>query len=151
MLGLAAGISSDAVTIDRDHRRASAVAAPLPGATVAAYRALEQRTHADMGDWEIAITPPQGPLPLITFADDADALDAGAREAVLTSAWAAKRWNMQALAVPGLVESPPERPTLSQRRAAAIAAILRDERVTPLSAPAAGQSFRLIRSEETTQ
>jgi uncharacterized hydrophobic protein (TIGR00271 family) len=151
MLGLAAGISSDAVTIDRDHRRASAVAAPLPGATVATYRALEQRTHADIEDWEIAITPPQGPLPLITFADDADALDAGAREAVLTSAWAAKRWNIQALAVPGLAESPPERPTLSQRRAAAIAAILRDQRVTPLSAPVAGQSFRLIRSEETAQ
>lgn len=151
MLGLAAGISSEAVTIDRDHRRASAVAAPLPGASVATYRALEARTHADIEDWDITITPPQGAMPLVTFADDADALDASARDAVMTSAWAARRWNIQALGVPGLPESQPQSPTLSQRRAAAIAAILRDQGVTPVPAPAAGQSFRLVRSEGAAQ
>lgn len=145
MLGLAAGISSDAVTIDRDHRRASAVAAPLPGASVASYRALEERAHQDIDDWDIAIIPPQGLLPTIAFADDDDALDTGARDAVLTSAWAAKRWNVRALGVPGLPEEMPDKPTLSQRRAAAIAAVLRDQGVTPTSARAAGQSFRLQR------
>ncbi|RVT39624.1 DUF389 domain-containing protein [Sphingobium algorifonticola] len=145
MLGLAAGISSDAVTIDRDHRRASAVAAPLPGASVASYRALEERAHQDIDDWDIAIIPPQGLLPVIAFADDDDRLDPIARDAVLTSAWASKRWNVRALGVPGLPEEMPEKPTLSQRRAAAIAAVLRDQGVTPTSARAAGQSFRLQR------
>lgn len=145
MLGLAAGISSDAVTIDRDHRRASAVAAPLPGASVASYRALEERAHQDIEDWDIAIIPPQGLLPAIAFADDDDTLDPSARDAVLTSAWAAKRWNVRALGVPGLPEETPDKPTLSQRRAAAIAAVLRDQGITPTSARAAGQSFRLLR------
>ncbi|MES2289480.1 MAG: DUF389 domain-containing protein [Pseudomonadota bacterium] len=151
MLGLAAGISSDAVTIDRDHRRASAVAAPLPGARVATYRALEERAHQDIDDWEIAITPPQGPLPLVSFAGDGDTLDAGARDAVLTSAWAAKRWNIRSLGVPGLPGEAPEKPTLSQRRAATIATLLRDQGLTPMPAPAAGQSFRLVRSEGAEQ
>lgn len=147
MLALAAGIPVDAVTIDRDHQRASAAASPLPGATLATYRALEERAHLEAAEWDIAITPPQGPLPLITFAENTDELDVAARDAVLTSAWAAKRWNLLTLGVPGLVKSAGRYPTLSQRRGAAIAALLHDQGLKTVSAPPAGQRFRLIRAE----
>ncbi|MGY4398446.1 putative hydrophobic protein (TIGR00271 family) [Sphingomonas sp. UYAg733] len=148
MLGLAAGIAPEAVTIDRDHRRASAIAAPLAGATVATYRALEQRSGAQVEGWDIAITPPQAPLPLISFADDADTLDSTAREAVLTSAWAAHRWNILALRVPGLSQTTPEKPTLAQRRGMAIAAVLRNQGIETIAAPVEGQSFRLAGAQQ---
>ncbi|KQX20067.1 MULTISPECIES: DUF389 domain-containing protein [unclassified Sphingomonas] len=143
MLGLAAGVAPEAVTIDRDHRRATVIAAPLPGATVATYRALELRAQQDVDDWAITITPPQGPLPPIAFADNVDTLDIPAREAVLTSAWAARRWNIRSLSVPGLPETAPENPILSQRRALVIAQLLRSQGVEATTAPASGQSFRL--------
>ncbi|MCE7796016.1 DUF389 domain-containing protein [Sphingobium sufflavum] len=148
MLALTAGISPDAVTIDRDHRRASAAAAPLPGATLSTYRALEQRTHQDVGDWDVTLIPPQAPLPLVSFGDNRDTLDSAAREAVLTSAWAARRWNVRTLEVPGLPAIPPEKPNLTQRRALGIAAILRGVGMEAVTAPAAGQSFRLSPSAE---
>ena len=143
VLGLAAGIAPEAVTIDRDHRRASAVAVPLSGATVSTFRMLEQRSAAQSEGWDIAIIPPQGPLPLISFADNFDTLDPAARQAVLTSAWAAHRWNTLALGVPGLPETAPGKPSLSQRRALAIAALLKKQGIQPVSAPAEGQAFRL--------
>ncbi|WP_230206944.1 hypothetical protein [Novosphingobium sp. Gsoil 351] len=143
MLALAAGVSPDDVMIDRDHRRASVAAAPLPGASVATYRALEQRSHQEADDWDIAINPPQGPLPLIAFADNADTLDPAARDAVLTSAWAARRWNVRALAVPGLPETTAKSPNLTQRRALAIAAILKSSGIGAVPTAPAGQSFRL--------
>lgn len=143
VLALAAGVEPDAVTVDRDHRRASAIAAPLPGATVATYRALEQRAQQDAGDWGVAITPPQGPLPTLGFADNVDTLDAAAREAVLISAWAAQRWNMRALGVPGLPPGPIETPSITQRRALAVAALLRERGIAAVPAPASGQSFSL--------
>lgn len=143
MLALAAGVAPDAVTIDRDHRRASAVAAPLSGASVSTYRALEERARHEADDWEIAIIPPQGPFPEIAFADNADTLDAMAREAVLTSAWAAKRWNVRALGVPGLAATPSDNPNLAQRRALAVAALLREQGVMPVATGGGGQRFRL--------
>jgi uncharacterized hydrophobic protein (TIGR00271 family) len=143
MLSLAAGIAPEAVTIDRDHHRATAPVAPLPGADLSTYRTLEARARAEADGWDIALVPPQGPLPLVTFADGADTFDGAAREAVLTSAWAAARWNMRRLAVPALVEPLPERATLSQRRAAAIAAILRERGLTVEAAPAVNGPFRL--------
>lgn len=143
MLALAAGVEVEAVTIDRDHRRASVVAAPLPGASVSTYYALEQRTHQDIDDWDIAIIPPQGPLPLVSFADNVDTLDAAAREAVLVSIWAARRWNIRALGVPGLPETIPGTPNLTQRRALAITALLRSQGIAAMPAAPAGQSYRL--------
>ncbi len=143
MIGLAAGVPADAVTIDRDHHRASAMAAPLRGATVATYRMLEQRVSSQAGDWDIAIIPPQADLPLITFGDGVDSLDPAAREATLTTAWAARRWNIPALAVPGLPENEPATPTLGQRRALVVAAVLREQGITALPGRPASQSFRL--------
>lgn len=85
---------------------------------------------------------------MIRFADGSDTLDASARDAVLTSAWAARRWNIRALAVPGLPSEASDAPDLAQRRALAIAEILRAEGIAPASTPVAGQSFRLAAALE---
>lgn len=144
MIALITGVALDDVVIDRDHHRATAAALPLPGATIATYRILEQRAAAQADGWDVAIIPPQGTLPEIIFADNVDALDAAGRAAVLTSAWAAKRWNAPALAVPGLPDGPAStRPGLAERRARAIAAILETERVGTAPAALAGQRFVL--------
>jgi hypothetical protein len=71
-----------------------------------------------------------------------DTLDDAARSAVMTSAWAAHRWNVFVLAVPGLPQgSPPGRPNLAQRRARAVAAVLATQGIRTVPAPAAGQRF----------
>ena len=144
MIALITGVEADDVTIDRDHRRATAAAVPLPGATIATYRTLEARAAAETDGWSIAIVPPQGALPEIGFADNVDTLDPSAHAAVLTSAWAARRWNVPALAVPGLPGgASPSRPNLAQRRAQAVAAALATQGIGAVEAPAAGQRFAL--------
>ena len=144
MIALITGIAADDVTIDRDHRRATAAAVPLPGATIATYRTLETRAAAETDGWTVTIVPPQGSLPEIEFADNVDTLDASARAAVITSAWAARRWNVPTLSVPGLPGGePPARPNLTQRRARAVAAMLATQGVGAVAAPAAGQRFAL--------
>lgn len=143
LLALATDVSVEDVTIDRDHRRATAAAAPLAGASLATYRALEGRLASQADGWEIALVPPQMALPPIAFVGAADALDAESKEAVLTAAWAAKRWNLRALQVPGLPDPAPDRPSLAQRRALAIATILRGQGVGAEPAAASGNRFIL--------
>lgn len=143
-IALISGINPDDVTIDRDHRRATAAAAPLPGASIATYRELETRVAAEIEGWAVAIIPPHGPLPEIAFADNADTLDPSARAAVLASAWAARRWNVPVMGVPGLPGGdPPSKPTLTQRRAMAVAALLATQGITAAPVPGGGQRFRL--------
>ena len=145
MVALIAGLKPDDVTIDRDHHRATAAATPLPGAGIETYRMLETRAAQRAGDWTVAIVPPQGPLPEIGFADNVDSLDPRAAEAVAASIWAAKRWNMGALGVPGLpMGTPPAKPNLTQRRALAIAEQLRRAGLGASAAPPAGQRFALV-------
>ena len=145
MIALVTGVAADDVTIDRDHRRATASAAALPGATVATYRTLEARAAAETEGWSVVIVPPQGPLPEIAFADNVDTLDDTARAAVATSIWAARRWNMPALGVPGLpAGAAPATPNLTERRALAIATMIRGQGINPVPAPPAGQRFALV-------
>lgn len=143
MLALMAGVSPDSVTIDRDHHRAMASAAPLPGATLATYRTLERRAAAQADGWDVMLTPPQMAYPSISFAGSQDALDLPAREAVLVTAWAAKRWNVRVLAVPGLPADALQSPTLVQRRAIGIAALLSENGVEAVPALSAGSRFAL--------
>lgn len=145
MMALVTGVAVDDVTIDRDHRRATAAARPLPGATIATYHVLEARAAGEADGWNVAIVPPQLPLPTIGFADNVDALDDDARAAVIASAWAARRWNMPALGVPGLPPGdPPERPSLNQRRALGIAQLLKAQGIGAIPLPVAGQRFELV-------
>ncbi len=85
-LALVAGVAGDAVLIDRDNRRAVVNAAPLPGANLAAYRALEARVSASVQGWNVTLIPPVAALPDI--AVEGDAPDAGA---LATAIWAAQR------------------------------------------------------------
>jgi outer membrane protein OmpA-like peptidoglycan-associated protein len=146
LVAAAAGASPDVVTIDRDRKRASAAFAALPGATIEIYRAIELRTEAATEGWSVSLVPPFEPLPMIRFADGSDVIDDAAREAILDSAWAARRWNAPALRVPGLPKSGSQdngHPGLAQRRALAIASLLRDQGVAPVAAPPGGRTFTL--------
>ncbi|WP_409929064.1 DUF389 domain-containing protein [Sphingomonas sp. BAUL-RG-20F-R05-02] len=145
MVELVTGVAADDVTIDRDHHRVTAAAAALPGAALDTYRVLETRIAAEDAGWSVSVVPPQSGLPQIAFADNVDTLDPAAHDAVATSIWAAKRWNMPALGVPGLPSGePPARPNLSQRRALAIATLLKAQGIVPIATPSAGQRFALI-------
>lgn len=150
LVALGAGISPGNVTVDRDHHRVTAVAVPLPGATAATYRALEQRVIVANGGWQVAIVPPLGAFPQIQFKDADDFLDDAARRAVLLSAWEAERWNVVALNVPGLpAGEAPKKPNLVQRRAFAIATLLATQGVKVAPAPAAGMPVVLGPTLET--
>jgi uncharacterized hydrophobic protein (TIGR00271 family) len=142
-VSIAAGVAPEAVLVDPGQKRAEATAAPLPGADLASYQALEQRAAAP--GWRVAIIPPYGPMPIIRFADGSDSVDSASKRAILASAWAAKRWNMSSLGVPGLTDTDPaKRPRLDGRRARAIAAILEKNGVRSTPLPPAGPAFRLV-------
>jgi len=89
-LALVAGVEEQAVTVDRTRRRAMVRAQRLEGATMAVYRALEQRISEAEPDWIIELLPPSSELPdAIPFQEDGPTI-AGAR-ALSTIEWAAKR------------------------------------------------------------
>ena len=90
-------------------------------------------------------------MPTITFEDDEDTVTGPTKDNVLLSIWAAKRWNTPALSVPGLVETPPENPNIAQRRALAIAMMLRQEGISPVPARAQGSSFRLTQPVQSAE
>ena len=149
LLALAAGVPTEQVTIDRQRQRGVVAAAPLPGADLATYLALEQRTASAADGWTVEIVPPAGAWPLISFANGEDALEGQARQAAELSAWAARRWNIPALAVPGLPDdrAEPAGQSLAARRALAVAAVLEAQGVRAVAAPGAGAGFRLARPE----
>lgn len=144
-VALAAGIPVERVILDRDEKRVAATAVALPGADLGTYQALEQRASAAAPDWQVSVAPPLQPLPVIRFANGADRIDDAARQAITTSAWAAARWTVVAMNVPGLPKAAgaTRRPSLSQRRALAIAAILKAQGIQALPAPPTGRTVRL--------
>jgi uncharacterized hydrophobic protein (TIGR00271 family) len=143
IVAVAAGIATERVTLDHDRRRVVATAAVLPGANLASYRVLEQRASAAIEGWAVQLVPPLGPMPLIRYDYGSDTLDDDARSAVLLSAWAARRWNIPALAVPGMPRIIGASPTLTERRGLAIAAMLQERGVCAVPAPAIGPEFRM--------
>ncbi len=147
LVGLAAGIPPDDVVIDRDHQRAIAHDVPLPGADLTTYRAIEQRAQALTDGWSVEIVPPLGDLPLIRFADGADTLDGPAKDAVTVSIWAARRWHIAALSVPGLPAQVPAHPSLVERRALAVKAMLDAASIRAVPARGGGGGFRLQPSQ----
>ncbi|WP_296613135.1 DUF389 domain-containing protein [Sphingomonas sp.] len=145
LIAVAAGTDSADVLIDRDGRRAAAGANVLPGMSLAGYKALEDRIAAQASDWLITLTPPPTVALLpISFDGDTDAISDGARAALVIDVWAARRWNWPAMVVPGLVEPISDRSTLPQRRAAAIAAFVRDQGMKVVAGPAEGNGSRVV-------
>lgn len=88
-LALLAGVEPQAVTTDRQNRRAVVRASPLEGADLATFRALERRLAAQYSDWSIQLVPPLLPLPAIAFAEG-EPTDAGRANLALTG-WASQR------------------------------------------------------------
>ena len=160
LVAVTAGVDLELVTLDHDRRRVTARATVLPGASLATYRVLEQRAAAAADGWEIMLVPPLAQLPRVRFAEGEDSLRPEARAAVRLSAWAAKRWNSPALAVPGLRRSvdnqvstdiaPASAAVLSERRALAIEVVLRESGVRSVPAPPAGPEFRLKHAVATS-
>lgn len=99
-LALAAGTDPSAVLLDRDARRAVVSAAPLPGAGLAAYRALEARVAARETGWQVTLIPPPVAPGDVTFAANpgrpvaGDVPDEPGAAALATAIWGAKRLNL---------------------------------------------------------
>lgn len=91
-LALVAGVSPSQVTVDRERRRATVRAQPLPGATLAAYQELEGRIRAMRPNWTIDLIPPVRPLSGIPFVNKQPAPSVQQEIAVI--AWAQKRLDM---------------------------------------------------------
>jgi uncharacterized hydrophobic protein (TIGR00271 family) len=89
-LALVAGVSPDAILIDRSGARAVVRAAPLPGATLATYRQLEARVASAESGWQVNLIPPVATLAPVTFGEEDEPDEAG-REAVATAIWGARR------------------------------------------------------------
>ncbi len=85
-IALVAGISEDGVLVDSAKRHALARAGVLPGATLATYRALEERLSAANPGWRVTLIPPAVALPPVTVTDGTP--DAAQ---VATLAWGAER------------------------------------------------------------
>lgn len=100
-LALVAGVSTDDVLVDRQRRIATVTARPLDGASLAAYRELEQRIAAGEPNWSIRLRPPARPLPDIAY--DGDKLTEDGARALALVAWAAQR-----VAVPVVLSGPKE-------------------------------------------
>ncbi|MDH4742408.1 DUF389 domain-containing protein [Sphingomonas sp. CBMAI 2297] len=90
-LALVAG-DANAVLLDGTARRAEVRAAPLPGASLASYRALEQRVAATVPDWQVTLLPPAAPLPPVGF--DGEVPDAAGLAALDTAIWGARRLHL---------------------------------------------------------
>jgi len=78
-LALVAGVPPESILLDRQARLARVVAAPLPGAGLASYRALEARVARTAPGWRLLLVPP-------AVAPDADDPE--------TLAWAAARLDL---------------------------------------------------------
>lgn len=92
-LALVAGVSPDAILIDRGGERAVVRAAALPGATLSTYHVLEARVARAEPGWRVQLIPPAAPLDPVTFEGDAPD-DAGQR-AIATAAWGARRLQLR--------------------------------------------------------
>ena len=92
-LALVAGVSPDAILIDRAGSRAVVRAAPLPGASLSTYRVLESRVGQIEPGWRISLIPPVTPLSPVTFGEAGEPDEAG-RRALATAIWGARRLHL---------------------------------------------------------
>ena len=144
IVSMAAGVDPERITLDHDHRRVMATAAVLPGAE-----------SGDLPSAGAARLSGSGRLGRrVGAASGADAIGAlrqwlrytrrsGDAAPCSCRPGPPARWNIPALAVPGLPPTVDDTPTLAERRGLAIAALLRERGVRSVPAPAVGREFRL--------
>ncbi len=89
-LALVAGVPEDDVLVDRTRRKAMVRSQRLEGASLSAYRTLEQRIAATEPEWTIELLPPMGSLPSIIAFEDGEPTVEG-MNALLITAWAGQR------------------------------------------------------------
>lgn len=110
-LALVAGVPEEDVVVDRTRRRAMVRAERLDGASLEAYRALEQRIALTEPEWSIELLPPLSDLPdAIPFEQpgedgEVQPTAAGAR-ALTVIEWAASRFDL-----PIVLVGPPDQTT----------------------------------------
>ena len=92
-LALVAGRDRSEVTVDRDNRRASVEASPLPDLTLSGWRILEQRIARSTPEWTIRLRPPILPLPAINLSQEGSP-DSDGIEAQRVVTWAARRLSL---------------------------------------------------------
>ena len=112
---MAAGVERGDVLLDRDTRRVSATARPLPGLSLEGYRELERRVAGDTPGWTVNLRPPPLALPSVPVSEDGPSDSSSAAEATID--WAARR-----VGLPLVLEGPEE-------ATAALAARLREQGV----------------------
>jgi hypothetical protein len=98
--------------------------------------------------WTVTVTPPAG-LALLpirqapakptpdrhapdTQTQAPPALSQDAQDALAVDLWAARRWNWEALGIPGWVETPPPAPSPAQSEALAIGKAAREAGLAPV-------------------
>ncbi|MEO9462425.1 MAG: DUF389 domain-containing protein [Marinomonas sp.] len=98
-LMLAAGVENSEIVVDPQRRRALVKAKPLEGATLATYRALEQRIAASEPEWRIELIPPasalvDAPAPAAITLDEEGQLSGAGLAALDYAAWGAQRMEL---------------------------------------------------------
>lgn len=88
-MALVAGVSTDAVVVDRAAKRAIVKAQRLPDAGLASYYALEQRLTAMKPEWTVIVEPPPMALPELRLMADDPLLPE--KEDYLLALWAIQR------------------------------------------------------------
>lgn len=93
-LALIAGVSTEKVLIDSQQNRAVVKAAPLPGASLETYYALERRVAGLEPEWTLLVRPPAVDLPNIplgTPEDEEEEWNAEALRRLTLAGWAGQR------------------------------------------------------------
>lgn len=125
-LALVAGVDEADVLVDRQRRRALVRAAPLEGATLSAYRALELRADEQVEGWAVELVPPARALPVVAF--DGESPDQAGSAAIDLAAWAGKR-----VGAPLVLTGPPAQTDVVAERLRAAGA--RVQQVNPGAGP----------------
>ncbi|MGB3469673.1 MAG: TIGR00341 family protein [Erythrobacter sp.] len=112
-LALVAGVLEADVVVDRTRRRAMVRAQRLDGASLEAYRALEQRIARTEPDWSIELLPPLSDLPAnIAFEEPNDEGEVGPTEAG-ARALTVIEWASSRIELPIVLVGPPEQTTMA--------------------------------------
>lgn len=141
------------VNVDLARRNAAMTAEAMPGIRLPAWRALETRVALRHPGWTVTVVPPVGRVPLIPFDEGIATLSRGGVEAVTDAAWALKRWGITNVIVNGRVASgeadtPEERDTLAEERAAAVAKLLTERGITVASRSATSGTIQTAAEDE---
>ncbi|NCP14749.1 MAG: TIGR00341 family protein [Sphingomonadales bacterium] len=105
-LALAAGVSTSEVLLDTSGRRALVRAKRLDGATLATYRALEDRIAVGEPEWTIQLIPPSAALPSAIPFSEGEPTATG-EEALSVIEWAALRLDRSVVLVGPTAQAEP--------------------------------------------